>query len=104
MKNPKIVDGEPSFDHACEDCKPPLKIQLPLLLTEMEEAGWTSNAVEYVERAVQSHEALEEILISLRFWFNNGHSPSPDTLWDDGKTWKQKVQKAFEGLARAEGK
>lgn len=34
------------------------KIDLPLLLEEMDRNHWTSNATEYVERAVRSYDDL----------------------------------------------
>lgn len=92
MNKPKIVNGEPMFEHSCDDCKHNVTHSYPVSGRVFCDCGKELFMV-------NSYEELKELIIALRFWFNNGSTPDPSTLWEDGETWKEKVQKAFEHLS-----
>jgi hypothetical protein len=63
-------------------------------------AGYSKEASNYIIRAVSTHEEMKEILIQLANWFQGSRGPVGSTLFDDEKTWSEKVVQA---IARAEG-
>lgn len=73
------------------------KIEVDFLLEEMDNLGWTSNAIEYVQRALNNHEELvirlKEVLSELRWTCKNGQFPGMDGTIAD----------AEKAIAKAEG-